>query len=138
MAQKYNKKSKLPKVLLQKDRMNVLSDIFCRLLYAEQRGIDAEMIALGMPPALARIVVVVGGTFRFAFLNDAAGLVTGTLVTLADVVDAEVHRSGDKEVHRRRVVTQHIVGTAAYKDAALVLFCSPSDGIALELEESLL
>ena len=100
-------------------------------------AVDAEVVALAVPPLLACIVIVVGGTLLLVALDELAGGGSVDVLSLAHGLDAVVDVGGDEDVDHVLVIAQHIVGSAAYEDT-VALVCSLLDGVALKLVQSFL
>ena len=100
-------------------------------------AVDAEVVALAVPPLLACIVIVVGGTLLLVVLDELAGGGSVDVLSLAHGLDAVVDVGGDEDVDHVLVIAQHIVGSTAYENTVALVGCL-LDGIALKLVQSFL
>ena len=94
---------------------------FCRALYAEEAGVEAEVVGLGGAPALLRVEIIVLGAALVALVDAACGLGLGDVVHPAEARYAVAAVGHDEDVDRAGHIAQDVVGAAADDDAGRLL-----------------
>ena len=99
-------------------------------------AVYAEVVALGMPPPLTGVVVVVAGTLTLTFGYQLPGFGPRASKTFANPLDAAVHGCRDEDIDDIIVIAKDIIGRAPYKYTA-ALVCCLADSVALKLVDTL-
>ena len=114
-----------------------LFDKLCRLLHAQDGGVDAEVIALRRAPLLSCVVIVVSGECGILVLYVFLGLRAAQPVSLCHRFDTIVEVGSDEDIYFLFHVAENVVCCTSHEDAATLL-CGLSDSLALKLVQSLL
>ena len=108
-----------------------------RPFYSENRGIDAQVIVLGIAPLLSCVIVVVGSAFVFLTVDDFACHHVIAIMSFDNSLDALFHVCGNENIYHVVVFAQHVVGASSDKHTRPIgcrfLYC-----ITLEQEQTLL
>ena len=116
---------------------DVLSNKTGRLGCANGAGVDTEVIAVGLSPVFASIVIIIGGTSALHMMDALDSFLKRHLLLFHKELGTRLDIGCDKDIDHIGEIAQHIVSTTAYKDARALLG-RLNNGIALKLEEPFL
>ena len=101
-------------IVLSQAALDEVDDELCRALDAQQTGVQAQVVTLGVAPQFVGVEVVVLGAQFVGLVGTFLGRLAGvTVAALHDAPDAVIDGGVQEHADDGAVVTQHIVGCAA-------------------------
>ena len=99
-------------------------------LKSELAAVQRQMIASGIAPFLAGVIIIIAGTFLIRLANHIRCFLFRYLKTLHDMIDAELHIGMDKDAQAVWMIGQCVICASA-DDNTGFLFCKIFDCLKL-------